>query len=167
MFEQLRTGLIDRYQLEKRFIRRDGSLIWGRLGISLLNCKPPLVVATVEDITEKRKADETRFKLAAIVESSEDAIISKNLESIIESWNAGAQRIFGYTESEVVGQPITILIPPELRHGELKILERVRSGERIEHYETIRVTKAGKRLVRRLPEYFPNLRPQWETCRFF
>jgi PAS domain S-box-containing protein len=87
-----------------------------------------------------------RLRLAAIVESSEDAIISKNLEAIITSWNAGAQRIFGYTEQEAVGQAITILIPSELRGEENKILERLRAGERIQHYETIRITKAGNRV---------------------
>ncbi len=146
LFEQLRAGLIDRYQIEKRFIRRDGSLIWGRLSISLLNRTSPLVVAMVEDITPKRTAEEARLRHAAIVESSEDAIISKNLDAVIESWNAGAQRIFGYTESESVGQSITILIPPELWAEENKILERLRAGERIEHYETIRITKAGKKV---------------------
>ena len=146
LFQQLRAGLIDRYQIEKRFIRRDGSLVWARLSIALLNRTYPLVVAIVEDITEKRRAEEARFRHAAIVESSEDAIISKNLDAVIESWNAGAQRIFGYTESEALGQPITILIPPELRDEENKILERLRAGERIEHYETIRRTKSGKRV---------------------
>jgi len=146
LFQQLRMGLIDRYQIEKRFIRRDGSLVWARLSIALLNRATPLVVAIVEDITEKRRAEEARFRHAAIVESSEDAIISKNLDAAIESWNVGAQRIFGYTESEVLGQLITILIPPELRDEENEILERLRAGERIEHYETIRMTKTGKKV---------------------
>jgi hypothetical protein len=82
LFQQLRAGLIDRYQIEKRFIRRDGSLVWARLSIALLNRTYPLVVAIVEDITEKRRAEEARFRHAAIVESSEDAIISKNLAVI-------------------------------------------------------------------------------------
>lgn len=90
--------------------------------------------------------EETRFRLAAIVESSGDAIISKNLDAVIVSWNAAAERIFGYTEQEAVGQPITLLIPCELREEENKILERLRAGERIDHYETVRVTKAGKRV---------------------
>jgi len=143
LFQQLRAGLIDHYQLEKRYFRRDGSLMWGSLSISLLKHTPPLIVAMVEDITEKKKAEEGRLRHAAIVESSEDAIISKNLNAIIGTWNAGAQRIFGYTEAEAVGQAITILTPPELRDEE-KILERLRAGERIEHFETKRVTKTGK-----------------------
>jgi PAS domain S-box-containing protein len=125
LFQQLRAGSIDHYQLEKRYFRRDGSLVWGRLSISLLNSRPsPLVVAMVEDITEKRRAEEARFRHAAIVESSKDAIISTTLDGVIQSWNAGAERIFGYTESEAVGQPITILIPREVWDEEQKILER-------------------------------------------
>jgi len=146
LFQQLRAGSIDHYQLEKRYFRRDGSLIWGRLSVSLLKNTPPLIVAMVEDISEKKTAEETRFRHAAIVESSEDAIISKNLDAVIVSWNAGAQRIFGYTKEEAVGQPITLLIPPELRDEENTILERLRAGGRIEHYETVRVTKAGKKV---------------------
>ena len=145
LFQQLRAGSIDHYQLEKRYFRRDGSLVWGSLSISLLKCRPsPLVLAMVEDITAKKTAEEARFRHAAVVESSEDAIISKNLDAVIVSWNSGAQRIFGYTEAEAVGQPITILIPPELQDEEKHILERLRAGGHIEHYETVRVTKEGR-----------------------
>jgi len=97
-----------------------------------------------ESVKSKRIGPyEARAWLAAIVESSDDAIISKALDATIMSWNAGAQRIFGYAAEEVVGQPITILIPPDLWDEEMRILEKLRAGERIEHYETIRVTKAG------------------------
>ncbi len=148
LFQQLRAGAIDHYQLEKRYFRRDGSLMWGRLSISLLNSRPsPLVIAIVEEITDKKTAEEARFRHAAIVESSEDAIISKSLDAVIVSWNAGAQRIFGYAESEAIGQPITILIPPESWDEENQILERLRAGERIEHYETTRITKAGNKVA--------------------
>src|SRR5215469_1971115 len=95
---------------------------------------------------DKKTAEEARFRYAAIVESSDDAIISKNLDAVIVSWNAGAQRIFGYDEKEVIGQPITILIPPELWDEEDRILARLRAGERIKHFETIRVTKTGKKV---------------------
>ena len=119
----------------------------GRLTLSLLHGHPsPLVLAIVEDITDKNAAEDARLRYAAIVESSDDAIVSKNLDAVIVSWNAGAQRIFGYVEKEVVGQPITILIPPELWDEEDKILARLRAGERIEHFETIRVTKTGKKV---------------------
>jgi PAS domain S-box-containing protein len=105
-----------------------------------------LVTSVIRDITARKRVDETPLRLAAIVESSEDAIISKNLDATITSWNAGAQRIFGYTEEEAVGRPITILIPPDLWGEENKILEKLRAGERIEHYETIRVTKTGQKV---------------------
>jgi PAS domain S-box-containing protein len=97
-------------------------------------------------VTERTQAEEARLRHAAIVESSVDAIISKDLNAIITSWNAGAERMFGYTEAEAVGQPITLLIPPDLRDEEERILARLRSGGRIEHYETKRVTKTGKYL---------------------
>jgi PAS domain S-box-containing protein len=82
-------------------------------------------------------------RIASIVESSDDAIISKDLDGVITTWNKGAEQIFGYTAEEVLGKPITILIPPD-RHGEEPtILERIRCGERIEHYETVRLRKDG------------------------
>jgi PAS domain S-box-containing protein len=105
-----------------------------------------LVTSAIRDITERKLVEESRLRLAAIVESSEDAIISKNLDAVIVSWNAAAQRTFGYTEQEAVGRPISILIPSELREEENKILERLRAGERIDHYETVRVTKAGNKI---------------------
>jgi len=144
LFQQLRAGSIDHYQLEKRYFRKDGSLVWGSLSISLLKSHPsPLVIAMVEDITARKAAEEGRFRHTAIVESAQDAIISKNLEARITTWNACAERIFGYTEEEAVGQPITIIIPPYLQDEENEILTRVKAGGRIEHYETKRLTKTG------------------------
>ena len=81
-----------------------------------------------------------------IVDASDDAIITKNLEGLISSWNKGAQRMFGYTAAEAAGQPIAIIIPPELLEEEMEILRRLRNGERIEHYETWRVSKDGRRI---------------------
>ena len=147
LFQKLRAGEIDHYQLEKRYFRRDGSLVWGRLSISLLNSLPsPLVIAMVQDITDKKKAEEARFRHAAVIESSDDAIATGTLDGIIVSWNTGAQKIYGYTEAEAVGKPINILVPPELADEENKILETLRAGSRIEHFETVRVTKTGKRI---------------------
>jgi PAS domain S-box-containing protein len=90
-------------------------------------------------------ADVVRSQLAAIVDSSDDAIVSKSLTGQILSWNAGAERIFGYTRDEAVGQHITLIIPPELRDEETTILARLRRGERLDHFETTRVSKDGKR----------------------
>jgi PAS domain S-box-containing protein len=84
--------------------------------------------------------------LAAIVESSDDAIVSKTLDGRIRSWNAGAMRLFGYTAEEVIGKPITIIIPPELHEEEHRILEKLQRGERIDHFETTRVTRDGRRI---------------------
>jgi PAS domain S-box-containing protein len=90
-------------------------------------------------------SDHPRSFLAAIVESSDDAIISKNLQGIVTSWNEAASRIFGYTAEEIIGQSILRLIPEELRHEEEMILSKLRSGERIDHYETTRIRKGGER----------------------
>lgn len=147
LFQQLRAGSIDNYQLDKRYFRRDGSLVWGRLSISLLNSRPsPLVLAMIEDITDRKKAEEARLRHAAVIESSDDAIASGTLDGTIVSWNAGAQKIYGYTEAEAIGKPINMLVPPELPDEENKILETLRAGGRIEHLETIRVTKTGRRV---------------------
>src|SRR5246127_1436334 len=147
LFQQLRAGSIDHYQLEKRYFRRDGSLVWGSLSISLLKSSPsPLVLAMVEDITDKKKAEEARYRHAAVTESSDDAIASATVDGIIVSWNTGAHKIYGYTEAEAVGKPISMLVPPELPDEENNILETLKSGGRIEHFETVRVTKTGKRV---------------------
>src|ERR1700756_3139079 len=147
LFQQLKAGSIDHYQLEKRYFRRDGSLVWGRLSISLLNSRPSsVVIAMVEDITDKKRAEEARFRHAAVIESSDDAIISKNLDGVIVSWNGGAQKIYGYTEAEAVGKPINMLSPLELPDEENRILATLKAGGRIEHFETVRVTKTGKRI---------------------
>jgi PAS domain S-box-containing protein len=95
------------------------------------------------DLSEQ-KADEAR--LAAIVTSSDDAIISKTLDGMVTSWNTGATRIFGYQPEEMIGQSILRLIPPELHDEEKQILAKLRRGERIDHYETERVTKDGRRI---------------------
>jgi PAS domain S-box-containing protein len=108
--------------------------------------RPARLIGTCQDITERKRAETAVLRFAAIVESSDDAIISKDLNGVITSWNAGARRTFGFTEAEAVGQPITIIIPPELLDEESRILQRLRAGEHIEHYETSRVTKQGKRV---------------------
>src|SRR5258708_419244 len=90
-----------------------------------------------------REKGDTDSLLAAIVDSSDDAIISKNLDGIITSWNKGAEQIFGYQAGEIIGRPITILIPPERIKEEGIILERILRGERAEHYETVRCRKDG------------------------
>ncbi len=98
------------------------------------------------DMSEHQRAEQASRRLASIVESSEDAIVSKDLNGVIATWNRGAERLFGYLAPEVIGKSITILIPDEHRDEETSILERVRRGERIEHYETVRQRKDGSRI---------------------
>ncbi|MGH9795428.1 MAG: PAS domain S-box protein, partial [Candidatus Acidiferrales bacterium] len=98
------------------------------------------------DLIERNLAAEAQARLAAIVQSSDDAIISKNLDGIITSWNPAAERIFGYTAAQAIGKHITIIIPPELHEEEQSILECLRNGEPIEHYETVRVARDGRRI---------------------
>jgi len=100
-------------------------------------------VSVLVDVTDRMNAE---ARLAAIVASSDDAIVSKTLDGIVRSWNAGAQRIFGYTADEMIGQSITRIIPPELQHEETGIIARISRGERIEHFDTVRVAKDEKRV---------------------
>jgi PAS domain S-box-containing protein len=107
------------------------------------NGAPSQFLGIVEDITERKEADAMRSRLSAVVESSDDAILTKTLDGIITSWNPGAQRIFGYSVDEVVGKPITMLIPEDHLDEEPAILDRLRRGERIDHYSTVRRRKDG------------------------
>jgi PAS domain S-box-containing protein len=97
-------------------------------------------------LAESRRAQGAAELLAAIVTSSDDAILSKNLDGIIESSNAGAERVFGYRPDELIGKPVTTLIPEERQGEEAEILARIRRGERVEHFETVRVTKDGRKV---------------------
>ncbi len=103
----------------------------------------PLILLSFHDVTMRKEAEAANARLSAIVQSSDDAILSKDLNGIITSWNQGAERIFGYTSDETIGKPITILIPADRADEEPPILERVRRGERIDHYETVRRHKDG------------------------
>ena len=93
-----------------------------------------------------RLREEARIAhLAAVVDNSSDAIVSKTLDGIVKSWNGGATRIFGYEADEMVGRPITVIIPPELMHEEAHILSRIRAGQPVDHFVTTRVAKDGAR----------------------
>ena len=106
----------------------------------------PCGLPAAADPSDLGRAEEIRAQYAAIVESSNDAIIAKSLDGVISAWNAAAERMFGYTEHEAIGQPITMIIPPNLCDEEQDILRRLRAGERVDHYETVRVTKAGEHI---------------------
>ena len=99
------------------------------------------------NLTEAKRTEQQLRSLASIVESSDDAIVSKDLDGVIMSWNSGAERVFGYSAKEAVGQPITILIPEDRQDEEREILARVRRGERVDHFETIRQRKDGSPIV--------------------
>jgi len=101
------------------------------------------VVSAIRDITLREHAREERSRLAAIIESATDAIIGKGLDGVIQSWNPSAERLFGYSASEAIGQNISILIPPQLRAEEAAIMQRIRQGERVEPYESQRLRKDG------------------------
>ena len=103
-------------------------------------------IAIKQDITERKLAEDARQRMAAIVESSDDAIIGKTLEGIITSWNSGAEKLFGYSAAEVVGKPVLNLIPPERTDEETDIAKRLKRGEGVDHFETVRVRKGGQRI---------------------
>ena len=121
----------------------DGRIIERFSKIQFVDDAPVGRVWSFRDVTDRKHSEEVRFRLAAIVESSDDAIISKTLDGTITTWNVGAERMFGYTADEAVGQPITMLFPPERLDEETTILDRLRRGLRIEHYETVRLRKGG------------------------
>ena len=133
--------------IEIEALRRDGTEILVQLAISALEIDgSPIFTAYLRDITERRRAEEANRRLAAIIESSGDAIISKDLDEIITSWNREAERLFGYSADEIIGKPITVLVPPDRRDEELGIIERIRRGERIIRYETMGCRKDGTSL---------------------
>ncbi|MBV9997568.1 MAG: PAS domain S-box protein [Verrucomicrobia bacterium] len=135
------------YDVEYRIVWPDGTVHWlnakGR-GYYDAAGRPLRMEGVVLDISERKQAEEIRARLAAIVEGSEDAIIGKTLESTITSWNRGAERLFGYAAKEAVGQAIWVVIPPERLDEEARLLARLRRGEHVRHYETVRRHKNGR-----------------------
>jgi sigma-B regulation protein RsbU (phosphoserine phosphatase) len=131
---------------EYRFQSKDGHFLWVRDEASYLrdgDGRPKEIVGFWTNITERKLAEEYAQRLATIVEFSDDAIISKDLNAVITSWNRGAEHLFGYTAEEAIGKPITILIPPDRQDEEPEILERIRRGQQVDHYETVRRRKDG------------------------
>jgi PAS domain S-box-containing protein len=102
-----------------------------------------IIQCNIRDITERKRAEEALLHLAAIVESSDDAILGKNLEGIITSWNGAAERMYGYRAEEMVGQPVTLLFAPDRQDEFSQIMAHIRRGERVDHYETTRMRKDG------------------------
>ncbi|MFZ0729024.1 MAG: PAS domain S-box protein [Methylovirgula sp.] len=146
ILSRIRRGeRVEHYETVRR--RKDGILVDISLTVSPIRDAQGRIVGAskiARGITQRRQAEELRQRLVSIVESSRDAIIGKDLEGIITSWNHGAEALFGYTAEDAIGKPVTMLIPADRIDEELKILNRVRRGERVEHYETVRRRKDGR-----------------------
>jgi PAS domain S-box-containing protein len=127
---------------------KSGEIFWTELTLTPIveGGRCTHTVAVRRDITERRQAEETARLLSSIVESCDDAIVSKNLDGIVLSWNRGAERLYGYTAAEIIGKPVAVLALPERRAEIRELLDSVRSGQRIEHFETERVRKNGQRI---------------------
>ena len=136
---------IDHFETKR--ITREGKLLDISLTISPIRNSNGTVIGAskiARDITDRKKSEELNARLAAIVQSSDDVIIGKTLEGIVTSWNIAAEKLFGYTEKEMIGQSITKIIPPERINEEYEILSQLRQGKKIEHFETKRMAKNGK-----------------------
>jgi PAS domain S-box-containing protein len=144
----LRTG-VSVHEEEVVIEKPDGSRVSVSVHIDPIRDKDDAIVGVVNffyDLNEQRQAQRTSGLLAAIVDCSDDAIVSKNLDGTITTWNRSAERLFGYTAGEAIGQHIALIVPPDRRREEVMILERLRRGERVDHFETVRVRKDGTRL---------------------
>jgi PAS domain S-box-containing protein len=129
--------------------RPDGTRVWFTPFPTPLRDAEGKIVGGINmllDITDRKLAEQASARLAAIVESSDDSIVSKDLNGIITSWNESAERLFGYTADEVIGRPVTILIPPDRLNEEPHILDCLRRGQRVDHFETVRMRKDGSLL---------------------
>ncbi len=136
------SGAVDSLHYECRGLRKNGEIIHIEVlgGVVELDGRPA-IVGNILDITERKQAEDIRKHLASIVEFSDDAIIGKSCEGVIQSWNTGAQRLYGYTSAETIGQSVTLLVPPDRLNEVGDILNRIKKGEVIEHFETVRLCK--------------------------
>jgi PAS domain S-box-containing protein len=149
ILNRIRQGeMVDRYETKR--MTKDGRILTVSLTVSpLRDASGDIVGASkvARDVTDQKKALDIQERLAAIVQSSDDAIISKDLNGIITSWNPGAEKLFGYTAEEIVGKPITTLSAPDVVDEIPNILDRLRQGQMVDHYQTKRMTKDGRILT--------------------
>src|SRR6266481_1156476 len=145
---KIRAGeRIDHFQTVR--LHKNGSRLRISLTVSPIKDLRGSIIGAAKiarDITGQKETEQTARRLAAIVESSEDAIYSRDLDGMITSWNRGAERIFGYTTEEIVGRPITVIVPREFHGDELAMLRKIQAGERIDHFQTVRLNKHGDRI---------------------
>jgi PAS domain S-box-containing protein len=136
---------VDRFETVR--VAKDGRPVYISLTVSPIHDSTGRVVGAskvAHDISEHRQYEMSRARLAAIIDSSDDAIVSKTLDGVITSWNPAAERMFGWTAAEAIGKHITLIIPRERHPEEDDVLARIRRGERVEHFETVRITKDGR-----------------------
>lgn len=146
ILQRIRRGeRVDHFETVRR--RKNGQLVNVSVTISPIRSVEGTIIgasSVARDISDQKLSGQAGLLLAAIVNSSEDAIVSKDLDGIITSWNAGAERIFGYSPAEAIGRPVLMLVPSDRKDEEPRILDRLRKGERMDHFETIRVRKDGE-----------------------
>ncbi len=147
LLKLVNSGEIDNYSIEKRYIHKNGEIIWINLFVSAVKDQTNTIVrllALAEDITERKKAEYEIQRLANVVETSEDAIITKSLDGRILSWNKGAEHVYGYSAQEVLGKNISILSPPEIENELDEFIDKIKLKIKVNNYETIRLTKDNK-----------------------
>lgn len=143
---RLVSGEVPYFQMEKRYFHKDGSLLWGLVNISLIRSargEPQYYVGQVQDITERKQAEAELSKLASIVEGSDDAIIAQDLNETVISWNRAAERLFGYSAADAIGQQISSILVYNSSTPSVSVIERVKQGESIPSFETVRKHKNG------------------------
>jgi PAS domain S-box-containing protein len=146
-FQATGEGPVLNRLIELTALRRNGTEFPVELSVSPMHTDGAVTFCGfITDITERKREEKVRAQLASIVESSEDAIISKTLDGVITSWNPGAEKLFGYTAHECIGQPMLMLFPPELADEERGILSKIVAGETADHFDTVRVARDGRRV---------------------